>query len=81
METEVGGEKKNDAVDRRERGCQWARISKHGVKRLTVKECTNNSEKTNATPLKMDSFRFLLFIPKIFWCPLSCLGQNIEIDI
>ena len=50
METEVGGEKKNDAVDRRERGCQWARISKHGVKRLTVKECTNNSEKTNATP-------------------------------
>ena len=37
METEVGEEKKNDAVDKRERGCQWARISKHGVKRLTVK--------------------------------------------
>ena len=45
METEVGGEGKNDAVDRRERGCQWAQISKHGVKRLTVKVCTNNSEK------------------------------------
>ena len=86
METEVGEEKKNDAVDKRERGCQWARISKHGVKRLTVKVCTNNSEKIQfgkdkRHPLKMDSFRFLLFILKIFWCPLSCLGQNIEIDI
>ena len=57
METEVGGEKKNDAVDRRERGCQWARISKHGVKRLTVKECSNNSEKTNATPFKNGFFQ------------------------